>query len=149
MLQKLPAASSANRLATTGGGSTKITKEGITLDPNLASVSAHWLTSRYTCCIHLLGIALNRLLQSDNKSSITGHGLSLGNILITLRASSSTIKLEIPSSLDMMRPFLRAQSSAMKLLVVPRARLKPLIQWPRWFQITPPPPALFGNLLRL
>ena len=30
----------------------------------------------------------------------------------------------------------------MKLLVVPRARLKPLIQWPRWFRITPPPLAL-------
>ena len=144
LLQILPATLRANRLATTCGGSTKTTKEKTTLDLNLASASAHWLAFRYICCIRLLGIVLNRLLQSDNKSSIIGHGLSLDNIWITLKASSSTIKLESPKSLKMMRPSLRAHNSAMKLLVVPKARLKPLIQWPRWSRITPPPPALPG-----
>ena len=85
-------------MTTTGGGSTKTTKEETTLDPNLASASTHWLASRYTCCIHLLGIALYRLLQSDSKGSINRFGLSLDNIWTTLNASSSTIKLKSPKS---------------------------------------------------
>ena len=41
LLQKLPALLKASKLTTTGGSSTKTTKEETTLDPNLANASAH------------------------------------------------------------------------------------------------------------
>ena len=67
----------SNRLSTTGGGSIKTTKGVLAHDLILANTSTHQLVSRYMCFIHLLEIAFNRFLQSNNDGFVNKFTLLL------------------------------------------------------------------------
>ena len=70
LLQNILALSKANKVPTTGCGSTNTTKEKLLLVPIFTNAFTHWLISRYVCPICLSGITLNRFLLSDKKGSI-------------------------------------------------------------------------------
>ena len=112
------------------------------LPPNLVSASAQWLASWKVCTILLLGMAASKFLQSDSKGFINRFAVLLFISMTMLKASISTIRLSIPSSLAISRPSQRAHNSAMELLVLPWALAYPLTQFPWWLRINPPPPAL-------
>ena len=121
------------------GGTSKITKLEVKEQAPLARQSAPLLASLKTCLITVCWNCHSKYLQSLKRDVYELLGVFLERIRFTTTlASNSTAKCVIPSCEASMRPSLRAQNSAIMLVLIPICLIYPLIHLPQESYLSPP-----------
>ena len=125
------------------GGTSKTTKLKVNEQAPLARLSAPLLASLNTCLIiTVYWNCCSKYLQSLRSDVYELLGVFLERIgSTTTLASNSTAKCVIPSCEASVRPSLRAQNSAIMLVLIPKYLIYPLIHLPQESRMSPSPPA--------